>query len=90
MSETFAVKAKRWAPLAGTAVLVAVVLLRLFGFEQGAAMVEGVGGAVGVTDDSAVGLGELTAAITALVGIVLKVRSQARKARDGADTVSLR
>lgn len=90
MNETIATKAKRWAPLAGTAVLVGVVLLRLFGFEQGAAMVEGVGGAVGVTNDSAVGLAELTAALTALFGVCAKVYSQYRKSKDGADTVSLR
>ncbi len=90
MNETWSVKAKRWAPLAGTAVLLASVLLRFFGFEQGAAMVESVGGAVGLTQDSAVGSMELAAAVAALAGVVLKVRSQVKKASEARDSVGPR
>jgi len=74
-------KFKRYVPLIGSAVLVTVVLLRLFGYEQAAGAIESVGGAVGVTQQSTVGVGELVAAGAALAGIVLKVKSEVDKAR---------
>lgn len=74
-------KAKRYLPLAGSAVLVTVVLLRLFGYGQAAAAVETVGGIVGVTQQSPVGVGELAAAIAAASGVVLKVIAEVKKAR---------
>lgn len=74
-------KFKRYVPLLGSAVLVSVVLLRLFGYDQAAGAVESVGGIVGVTQQSPVGMGELVAAVAALAGIVLKVKSEVDKAR---------
>lgn len=72
---------RTWAPVIGSSLLVAVVALRALGYTEAASAVEGLGGAVGITEQSPVGLGELTAAGAALTGIVLKLRSAVRKAR---------
>lgn len=74
-------KAKRWLPLAGTAVLALAVVLRVLGYGDAATAIEGVGGTLGVTAQSPVGIGELTAAVAAVTGVVLKVVSEVRKAR---------
>lgn len=74
---------KKYAPLVGSAVLVSVVVLRLMGYVQAAAAVETLGGVVGVTQQSPVGVGELVAAGAALTGIVLKVKAEVQKARAG-------
>jgi hypothetical protein len=72
---------KRYGPLVGSTVLVAVVILRLLGYGEAAQAVESVGGVVGVTQQSPVGIGELTAAAATLTGIVLKFISVIRKSR---------
>ena len=73
-------KFKRYLPLVGSVVLVAVVALRWLGYGDAAAAIESVGGAVGVTNQSEVGVGELTAAAATLAGLVLKFKSMYDKA----------
>lgn len=72
---------RRWAPLAGVVVLVAIVVLRLLGMNDLAQTLEQLGGVVGLTGDSPVGLGELAAAAAALTGVLIKIRNEWRKAR---------
>ena len=81
---------KRWAPVLGSLTLAGAVILRLFGQAEAAKAIESLGGLVGLTQQSPVGVVELTAAGTALAGIVLKVRSEIRKARARKDTVQVR
>jgi hypothetical protein len=66
---------KTYAPLIGSAVLAAVVVLRLLGYSQEAEALESVGGVVGITKQSPVGIGELTAAGAVVFGIVRKLRA---------------
>ena len=72
---------KRWLPLIGSAVLVAVVVLRLLGQTALAGAVETVGSVTGVITSSPVSPAELLAALTALFGIVRKIWSEIQKAR---------
>lgn len=73
---------KRWLPLVGSAVLVFVVVLRALGQTELAGVVEGIAGVLGITDRSPVTLGEVTAAVAAATGIVLKIVSEFRKAKE--------
>jgi hypothetical protein len=77
-------KIKRWTPVVGGGILVAFVILRLFGLNDLAQAIAGFGGAVGLTDQSPVGIAELTAAAAGLTGIVLKIRAEVQKARGKA------
>lgn len=81
-------KVKRWVPLLGTAVLVTSVVLQLLGYGDVARQILGIAGAVGVSDQSAVPLGELAAAGAALSGVVLKILAQVKKAREAKTTVN--
>ncbi len=81
---------KRWAPLLGTAVLVAATVLRLLGQEDVAKAVETAGQVTGTAAQSPVSGQELAALVTqvlaaaaAATGIVLKIAAQVRKAREG-------
>ena len=74
-------QAKRWLPLAGSAVLVTVVVLRLLGQTEAAGVVEMIANATGISAQSPVSAGELAAGIAAGLGIVLKVISEVQKAR---------
>jgi hypothetical protein len=65
-------------------------VLQLFGLGDVAAQILGIAGAVGLSEQSAVPVGELAAAGAALAGIVLKIRAQVKKARESRDRVSLR
>lgn len=81
-------KLKRWVPLAGTAVLVSAVVLQVLGYGDVAKNLLSIAGAVGLSDQSAVPVGELAAAAAALTGIVLKIRSQIQKAKEAQTKVS--
>ena len=70
---------KRYLPLIGVAFFVATVALRFAGQNEAADTLLGVGGAIGANDASPVSLAELTAAVTAGAGVVLKVISEVKK-----------
>lgn len=72
---------KRWAPLVGSAVLVASVGLRLAGQTQAADSIEALANVVGLSAQSPVSGTEIASAAAALVGIVLKLAAEAKKAR---------
>lgn len=72
---------RRWAPLLAGLFLVVIVALRLSGHGEMAELLAGLAGTTGLTDQSPVGVTEVTAAATLLVGIWLKVRSEWKKAR---------
>ena len=74
-------KLKRYLPLIGTAALAGAVVLRALGYAGAAQAIETVGGFIHVTDQSVVPAGELVAAIAAVTGVVLKIISEAKKAR---------
>jgi len=66
---------KRWAPLIGSGVLVAAVVLRTFGLTDIATLLESLTGVVGLDEASPVSGAELAAAAAAMAGIVLKLVS---------------
>jgi hypothetical protein len=72
---------KRWLPLVGSALLVLVVVLRLLGQTALASAVEAIGSTIGITTQSPVSSAEVMAAVTALVGIILKIRAEIAKLR---------
>lgn len=72
---------KRWAPVIGSALLAAPILLRIVGQDHAAQAVETVGGLTGYTDEAGISQAELAGAIAAVTGVALKVRSQVQKAR---------
>jgi len=83
-------KMRRWLPLLGVLVLAVTVILRAFGLDGYAAALEQVGGLTGLSSQSPVGLGELTAAAAALTGVVLKVRAEWKKATAAESQVTPR
>jgi hypothetical protein len=72
---------KTWAPLIGSAALVGVVVLRMLGQTEAADAVAGIAGVLGLDVKSPVSLVELTTAIAAGTGIVLKVKAKVDEAR---------
>lgn len=72
---------RRWAPLIGVALLASAVILRALGLEDMARLLEGIGGVTGLSEQSPVGLGELAAAVAAVVGVALKIAAVLRQAR---------
>lgn len=72
---------RKYAPLIGSGILVAGVVLRLFGQAGAADAVEAVGGAVGLTTQSPVSGTELASAAAALAGIVAKIVAEVKKAK---------
>lgn len=81
-------KLKTWAPVIGSAVLVATIALRLLGHGDAAAAVETVSAALGIsgqstlnTADTAAVIGQLLAAGVAGWGVVRKVKSEVQKAQ---------
>jgi hypothetical protein len=74
---------KRWVPLVGSAVLVAVVTLRLLGQTELAGVVESLAGVLGLTQQSPVSGTEVTAALAAAVGIALKLIAEFKRAKGG-------
>lgn len=75
---------RRWLPLLGVVVLAASVILRALGLPEVAVAIETVGGLLGAPQASAVPVGELAAALTAITGVGLKVRNEWRKATGDA------
>ena len=73
---------KRYAPLIGSALLVASVVLRALGNMDAADAVDAIGKATGVSAQSPVSAVEFGAAAAALAGIVLKLSGEFRKARE--------
>jgi len=89
-------KLKTWGPVLGSAVLVAAIVLRLFGHGEAAAALESVGSAVGVTGQSSLGVADTTAVLTQLLaagvagyGIARKIGSEVRKATRPDEYVTL-
>lgn len=70
---------KRWGPVAGSVALVGSVVARIFGHADVANSLSSVGGLLG-TD---LPLGDLVAAAAVTTGVVLKVKSQIKKAVEG-------
>lgn len=73
---------RKWTPLIGSAALVVSVVLRALGQTDFADAVDSIGKAIGITAQSPVSGTEIAAAGAAVTGIVLKLRSEYRKASE--------
>jgi hypothetical protein len=76
---------RRWGPLVGVVVLIVATILRVFGEITAAEAFETI--ARFLNTDSALAA-QIVAAITALAGVVVKIRNLIREARERDNTVS--
>jgi hypothetical protein len=72
---------KRWLPLIGTAIVAGSVVARALGFTEVSDLLDLVGSLTGASAQSLIGV----AAVASLVGVVLKLISEARKALGKGD-----
>ena len=70
---------KRYLPLAGVAFLAGSVALRYLGQEDVAKVVDQVGAGTGAVQASPISAAELSAAVAAAAGVILKVIAEAKR-----------
>lgn len=75
---------RRWVPLASVAYVAIIVILKFCGFHEAAESLKNLAGLLNLEQYSDVSPGEFGAAVAAVCGVVLKIRSVVDKARNAS------